>query len=159
MNRALLSTLLPALVAVPVSYYITRPTRPVPISPALPMRMTPEPEQNESSSKEYLTSSLITKASHYKDLHRKEMNAEITHWFSIIEPSLVPYVEQISEPFIDELSYIKTMYINPINTSAISKYLFTKRMTDALDCAKTPEELRMVQAIAKYYHLLPEESI
>lgn len=157
MNRTLISTLLPALAVVPASYYITRPvSRPLPPPMAsVPERQSPNPADNDPYTKDALAKCLNEGASYYKSLHRKEMDTEVTQWMMKIEPSLVVYVPKMNEAFINEMSYIKQLYIDSTNTNALSKYLLSKRMADALHCAKSPEELRMVQLVAKHYHLVP----
>jgi hypothetical protein len=159
MHRALITSVLPALAVVPASYFITRKTRVAPpMAAGADSKSSSQADNEPSYSREYLNESLNVGAAHYKDQYRKEMDAEISQWFSKIDATLVPCVENLSYDFISNLSYIYTMYATSTSTAAITKYLFTKRFADVLASAKSQDELRIVQVLAKHYNLIPVEA-
>jgi hypothetical protein len=158
MHRALLTSVLPALAVVPASYFITRKTRTPPPMAAAPNSSSQAENEQTTYSREYLNESLKVGTAYYKDKHRKEMDAEISEWFSKIDATLVPCVESLNYNFIDQLSYIHTMYATSSSNTALTKYLFTKRFADVLSSAKSQDELRIVQVLAKHYNLIPVEA-
>jgi hypothetical protein len=158
-HRSLWSAIVPAFVAVPLSYVITRPMSKNSSSPLLltanadststPISST---EETKESYKMVSIAELEQASIKLQQEVRKDIDKDLTKWFTKVDATMIPMIETMTDEFANDLHYIYIMYDGSLTTTR--KYLLASRLSSILNDTTNSQEKHIISVLVKYYNIV-----